>query len=401
MKIIYYSPNPWLNLQDRAGYGTHMREMINAFKRDGHDVFPVIMGGVEVKHIAANSNDTALTKTKKKLLKKFIPNYIWQSLKDIKLLRLDSAYKALLIQKIYEIKPDFIYERTAYLQRSGVGAANFTNTKHISEINSPYQEEKIIFEGKSIFHALARRIEAEQIVKTNLVCTVSTALKDYFVKRHDFDSQKILVTPNAINPDSIKLESDYSIIEKYNLQNCFVFGFVGSIFEHHGVNSLISAFSKLVVSVPQRKLRLLIVGSGEPLEKLKQQADNFGLSDKVIFTGSVPHSQVYNHIDVMDVCVLARSNWYGSPIKIFEYGALGKAIVAPDIVPVKDVVEHEEHAILCGPEVDQIMGGMLNLLENPMLGEKIASNFKQKINDMHTWGKTVEIVLSKFPYGSG
>ena len=77
MKILYYSPNPNLNLSDPAGYGTHMREMIKAFRALGHEVEVQIMGGTEPKPSVA---------AKPSLLKRFakvvIPSRRWQTLKD-------------------------------------------------------------------------------------------------------------------------------------------------------------------------------------------------------------------------------------------------------------------------------------------------------------------------------
>ena len=70
------------------------------------------------------------------------------------------------------------------------------------------------------------------------------------------------------------------------------------------------------------------MGDGEILSDLKLLCSNLNISDSVIFTGSVAHADVFAYIDLMEIAVMAKSNWYGSPVKIFEYGAMKKAIIS-------------------------------------------------------------------------
>jgi len=156
MKILYYSPHPHLNLMSPSGYGTHMREMINAFKVIGHKVLPVIIGGTEL-----NNTKMAIPKPSfiKKLLKSIIPALIWESAKDVLLIRNDMQAKKLLEQKVKAFQPDLIYERSSYLQSSGVEVANKYNIEHILEINAPYTEERIKLQGYSLFIKKAEKIE--------------------------------------------------------------------------------------------------------------------------------------------------------------------------------------------------------------------------------------------------
>ena len=55
-----------------------------------------------------------------------------------------------------------------------------------------------------------------------------------------------------------------------------------------------------------------------------------------MITGLVRHAAVGQWIRQMDIAVLPDSNDYGSPMKIFEYMAAAKAIVAPDYGPVEE-----------------------------------------------------------------
>ena len=83
---------------------------------------------------------------------------------------------------------------------------------------------------------------------------------------------------------------------------------------------------------------LVTGGDGSILPDLKNLADKLGLASKIIFTGNVAHEKVNDYLAVMDIAVMVKSNWYGSPVKIFEYGAASLPMICPDTIPVRDVI---------------------------------------------------------------
>jgi len=394
LKIIYYSPHPNLNLSDPAGYGTHMREMINAFRELGHEVITCIMGGEEKQRddMSIQFNESL----PKKAIKSLTPTRIWQSLKDIDLIRFDKTAAKKLELLVKKEKPDLIYERGFYMMISGVETAKKYEVKHILEINAPYTEEKTELEGKSLLFKKAAQREQQQVENTSQVVVVSSALKKYFSEKYPSAEQKILITPNAVDPAKTKADAvkTQELTVRYSIsEDELVIGFVGSIFPHHGVDDLIHAFHQLVEK-GLYELKLLIVGDGETLDQLKQLAHELDTDNKVIFIGNVPSNEVYNYIELMDICIMAKSNWYGSPVKIFEYGSMGKAIIAPDVDPVRDVMQNEVHGILIRSSVSELTAALKKLLSDKALKEKIARNFQQKVLSEHTWLKMAEKILS-------
>ncbi|MCC9137336.1 glycosyltransferase family 4 protein [Pontibacter silvestris] len=382
MKILYYSSHPNLNLASPSGYGTHMREMIAAFEALGHKVKPVIMGGV-----AMDSKSLTIEGRKgwKKKAAKLVPAYLWESAKDYSLLKFDTHAKQVLEKAVIAYQPDLIYERAAYLQLSGVNVAQKHNVKHVLEVNAPYAEERIALQGKSVFTGKGELFEKSQLEKANRIVVVSSALKKHLSSVHKIPEKKFVVTPNAINPALVEKGNEPDVAQKQqSVAGKVVIGFVGSIFPWHGVDLLISAFSKLTAST-KKQLHLLIVGDGEILPHLKQQAASLGLSGKVSFTGNVPHQEVFDYIAQMDICVSPKSHWYGSPVKIFEYGALGKAIIAPDNVPVRDVMEHKKTGLLVQPSVESIHEALAMYLQDETLRMNCAAKFKEKVLSEHTW----------------
>ena len=395
MRILYYSPHPELNLSDKTGYGTHMREMIQAFEQAGHEVMPVIMGGLV-------RNGTGQAKKKrssllKRILKALVPKYIWRSLKDRRLMQFDLKAESALEKKVKSFHPDLIYERAYYLQVCGVNVASRNRITHFLEVNAPYIDETFEFEQSSSYYSsLALKNEELQLNLSTKVFVVSSALKDYFVKKYKgLLSDKIIITPNCVNLDKVTVNelTKKAVIEKYNLQGKIVIGFVGSIFPYHGVDVLIKAFNE--VYKKNNKVKLMIVGDGLILEQLKSFSKTLEASDNIVFTGNVPYSEVFSFIDLMDVSVLATTEWYCSPIKLFEYGAMGKAIVAPDTQSVRDVIENGKDGLLVKSGCEFLSSALMKLIDNPALRTEIGITFKKKIENRYTWIKNAEFVLKQ------
>lgn len=389
MKILYYSPHPLLNLSDPAGYATHMREIIKAWRAQGHEVHPVIMGGTS----PAEPGNGQTSRQIKDLLKKGIPSLVWETTKDLQLRRFDRRAKQQLLAEIEAFDPDLIYERANYLQTSGVEAAQATHIPHYLEVNAPYVEERQHLNGKTWLSQRAEQAEQQQQLTTDQIIVVSSALRDFFSKKWQIPQDKYLITPNAIDPDKIHPDSSRvaSLKQSLGLQHQTVFGFVGSMFKWHGVDILITAFAALA----DQDSHLLIVGDGAIRPELEALAAALAIAGRVTFTGSVPHTDVFNYLALMDITLMSNSNWYGSPIKIFEYGAMGKAIIAPDKVPVQDVMIHEQHGLLVPPKVEAVVTAMQRMLHDTTLREKLADQFQQKVLTEHTWPQMAQMIIKQ------
>lgn len=386
MKLLYYSPHPQLRLDAPTGYGTHMREMIAAWRRMGVEVKTLIAGD-EVSGEYGESNQSRFSRWKK-----HVPSIFWETAKDINLLRYDGVLKSDLEKAITEFKPDLIYERVAYLQNSGIKMATKRHIRHISEINAPFPEERIRFSGKSWLLKQARDYERQILAHSDLITTVSSALKSHLAEKLSDIEEKIMVVPNCVNPDEVSHEREdiEEIRSAYELDGKTVIGFVGSIFPYHGVDILIKAFSALDRG---DQLRLLIVGDGETLSELKSDARRLGVLDRCIFTGSIPHRYVYAMIEAMDICCMPKSNWYGSPVKIFEYGLMKKPVIAPDVAPVKDVMRNQIDGILISPEVDELILALRRLLKNRDFRSKVATSWHEKVLLEYTWDNAAKRIL--------
>lgn len=392
MKILYYSPHPNLAVSAPTGYGTHMREMMRAFEELGHEIYYYIGGEegqvVRKKPVVPNSLPASKAKSKAKQL---IPKIIWETIRDFQLLRIDAQRKKRLLEICHEFQPDLIYERSHYGMTSGVRVAKELRIRHVLEVNSPNVQERIALSGPSLLSKRAQRKDEWVFQNSNQVLTVSTRLAEML--NIPAVAQRWNVTPNAIRPG--QKESSKRQPTRRELQipeKSFLIGFVGSIFAWHGVDLLIDSIRILV----DRGIdaRALIVGDGSVRAELVRHSEQLEVADRVIWTGSVPREDVYVYSEICNVLIMAKSNQYGSPVKLFEYALCNVPVIAPNYEPVREVMQDRVHGLIVPPDAEAIANAV-HELEDTTLAQKLAENWRNKVLDQHTWQRNAEVALSE------
>ena len=393
MKIIFYSPHPTHDIVTENGYATHQRETIIALEKLGVEVIPVVMGGTTLAEVPYKDGKAIEHKGLKAKLKGIIPRFIWVSIKDFLLMQFDKKAGKKLEEAVLKHKPNIIYERSEYLQDSGVKPAKTHGVQYFVEVNAPFVDEMKSLEGWSFWLWLGHRKERNKYTAADKVFVNSTALKDFLIKRYNIYPDKILVSPNRINKEEFIEGSKMqpTVIPDFKDNSLPLIGFVGSILPHHFVDILVDAFE--IIIKKNYKANLMIIGGGSLVENLQLQVNNLGISNCVYFTGKVPHKNIPALINLMDICVMPGSDWYGSPIKIFEYGILAKAVIAPNNGPVKDVMVDEQDGLLVEKDPMKIADAIARLIENKELRTMLGENFRNKIVAEYTWDKAAEMIL--------
>ena len=389
MKILYYSAHPHLRIEDQTGYGTHMREMIAAFETLGHDVDFLIAGhqSVPVEETQGSTTRSFI----KEFFKFMTPGLLWETLKDLKLIRIDRTNKRLLNRLIVELHPDVIYERCHYGMISGVEMANYHGIHHILEVNCPNVEERIKLSGNSLLTRRAARMGRWAFSKTDHVLTVSTHLAEH-LEIHNL-AKRWSITPNAIRLGQQK-ESTLDVTRRSMSidESAVLLGFVGSIFPWHGVDLIIHAMEQLHGKA--RQVQAIIVGDGAIVEDLKLLTQSFELDDKIHFVGSVPQRDTFVYTQLCDILIMPKSNAYGSPVKIFEYALSGKPCIVPNTFPVTEVFTHEQDGWVVDSTSEAIVSAIESIIDSPTKADKCANNWHLKVTSTHTWQSNARVALS-------
>src|SRR5262249_2480351 len=126
-------------------------------------------------------------------------------------------------------------------------------------------------------------------------------------------------------------------------------GFVGTFGPWHGVLTLAEAITLMPTD---SKVRFLLVGAGRFRDEVESMIRAAGKEDLVIFTGHLEHERVPGMLDACDILLSPHvpladgSEFFGSPTKLFEYMAMGKAIVASRLGQIGDVLTDDESGLL-------------------------------------------------------
>lgn len=317
MRIAYLCADGGIPVFGDKGGSVHVRAMVRAFARLGHEVtvlcaeagdgipdFPVMAFGA---HFAPETDRAA---------------------KERRLMAVADRIEAHLTEQHGRRPFDMIYERYGLWSAAGIRAARRLGLPVVVEVNAPLVEEQAAFRNFAL-RPEAEAIEAEVLAGATALAVVSAELVDYVTAR-GADPARVHVIGNKV--DTARFHPAIPPADTPGIPaDRFVVGFTGSLKAWHGTDVLLEAVSRLLPAIPAH---LLIVGDGPDRAPLQARAAALGLADRMTVTGWVPHDALPALIARMDVAVApypASASHYFSPLKLYEYLAMGRPVVASAI----------------------------------------------------------------------
>ncbi len=357
MKIIYHH-----RIASKDGQYVHVSEIINSLTKQGHEINIVAPKLAEDQQFGGEVG--IVTK-----LKKTIPKPLYELLEFC--YSIFDFFK--LVIAIKQFKPDFIYERYNLFFISGVISSKLFNIPLILEVNAPLFDERNKYGGLGL-RRLANWSEKYVWNNADFTLPVTQVLAERILTK-GVDKERLRVIHNGINKEHFLSKS-----EKISIENCndaqIVIGFVGFCREWHELDKVIS----LVADDKSQKLFFLIVGDGPIIPELKAQVNRLNCQDRVHFTGLVNREQMPAWLATIDIALQPAVVPYASPLKLIEYMATGKAIVAPAQGNICELLTHEENALLFD-EGDSagFLKAIQTLTEDKTLRKKISMKAKETI----------------------
>lgn len=297
------------------------------------------------------------------------------------------------IELIGNRKPSFIYQRYSINNFSGVQIARHYRVPFVLEFNgSEIWVNRHWGDSVLKYEALAEEIEMLNLKASDLVVTVSEPLKAGLIAR-GIDSEKILVNPNGVNPETYSPSIDGGRIRQmYSLENKIVLGFIGTFGKWHGAEVLAKSFGLLLQTYPElkTKVRLLMIGDGMTMPSVKQILSQW--AEYSILTGTVPQEAGPLYLAACDILVAShvpnvdQSPFFGSPTKLFEYMAMGKGIVASNLDQIGEVLEHNRTAWMVKPgDTTSLMMGLKTLIDDGLLRLRLGRAAREEVVAKYTW----------------
>ena len=154
-----------------------------------------------------------------------------------------------------------------------------------------------------------------------------------------------------------------------------VVAYAGHLYPWKGVELLLDALARVPAA------QGLIVGGHEAepdLARVRAHAERLGVSPRVTFTGYVDPPRVAPLVSEADILVVpnpssAIATRFTSPLKLFEYMAAGKPIIASALPSIREVLQHDVNAVLVEPgSAEALASGIQRLIDDPVLAARIA-----------------------------
>ena len=201
-----------------------------------------------------------------------------------------------------------------------------------------------------------------------------------------------------------QLESYYETTEGRD-----VILFVGSFRYWHGVLDLIEAFK--AVSMEHKKASLVLIGSGHLFKKAQElirHYENAGLIPKnsILLTGTISYTLLPLYLKTANVCaapfnfsinhektkidLFANHDMWWSPLKIFEYMAMEKAIVTPGIGSLPYYLGEGAGLTYDHGNIEELSSSLLSLLENKDEAAGLGTRARRRAVEKFSWDKKAE-----------
>ncbi len=266
--------------------------------------------------------------------------------------------------------PDVVYVRGIHGTVTPALAAGRLEKPLVVEVNGLLEDEV-----KGWRRAVARKSHRFTLKRAAGVVTVSPLLKEALMERYGYPAAQIEVVPNGVDPARFSPGDRDAARRKLNLPSGRqVVVCVGGFFTHHAVDLLIAGAAKAGAL-------LVLVGKEGPS------------GGDILHAGRVAHDRVPDFIAAADVCAYvlrAPHQKFGfSPLKVFEYMACGRPIVAAtDLPEIRSFINDEGVGVATALEVDAFAAAMTDLLRDPDRGRRMGQKGRALAESRYTWEKS-------------
>ena len=288
---------------------------------------------------------------------------------------------------------DLIHERFNLLALGGAWASKKLGIPFVLEVNADLLEQRK-FKGiperglRRLFALWATRMCYNTAAK--IIC-ISADLKDHLSRTWNIEDNKLTVLPCAADVEAFEPNHNPELIRQgLGLTNEPVVIWVGGFYPWHDLDLLIKSFSLVLPRHPSAKL--VLVGDGPTRQSIAQMVQNNGLQQSVIMTGAIAHSDVPDMLSIADIAVVpsaavsASHGGTGTPLKLFEYMAAGKPIVATALNQAAEVIQDGNNGLLVeAGEVNQFAEAILRLLKDPGERVRLGQNARRQAIELYSW----------------
>lgn len=301
-------------------------------------------------------------------------------------------------QVVERVRAGVVYDRLGLGSVAGAVVARRLGVPLVVEYNGSEIWAARHWDGRLRWEEVAQLAEDASLRHASLVVTVSEPLREELLAR-GIEGDRIVCHPNGVDPDRFDPArfddgARSGLRARYGIPaDALLVSFVGTFGRWHGAEVLARAAVELVPD----GIRFLFVGDGLRAQEVSGILSAAGSA--AVLAGVVPIDEIPLHLAASDVLVSPHvrnpdgSPFFGSPTKLFEYMAAGRAIVASDLDQIGEVLA-DDAAVLVEPgSVESLTRAIRSLAADPERRAALGRTARERVLARYTWHHHVRAIL--------
>jgi len=273
---------------------------------------------------------------------------------------------------------DIIYSRDQFT----LWLLSFSNYKFVYEIHKLPNHTGLY---KRIWRKAFKIITITEVLKNSIIKAGAEASK--ILVAHDGVDLDMF---NAVNKNTEELKIELNFPEEQ-----FWAGYVGkfkTLEQEKGLKTMIEALPLL-----DKEIKMAFVGGEEAeVKEYKSLAQRFNVLSRCIFIGYQPYKRMIEYMKAMDVLVLPSPDsplaYYSSPLKLFEYMASGRPVIASDLPALREIL-NDRNSLFFKPDNAADLARTIKMLKSSqMLGYHLSQQALADIKQ-YTWTNRAKNIL--------
>lgn len=392
LNIVYH-----FRVRGTGAEGVHIAGIVNSLRADGHKVHLISPTNVDPTIQSTEPLKEKKPRSVKSILLHKLADLLPQPFFEL----MEILYNLFAVCKLYKAtssrKVDFIYERYAFFNLAGAVISRLKHIPLVLEVNELSGYERV---RTQVFVKICSTIEKIVLRQSVIVISVSDFLNNEITGKIDKEKTQVVTIPNGVPEKWLKRTCNNDTLDslrnKYNLQSRKIICFVGSLVHWHNFDLLLNAVKDVQKEIPDAAI--IFLGEGPFKDYIIEKSAKLGMKkDSVLLLGYIPHSDIPDYLFLSDITVIPETNDYRSPIKMFEYMAMAKIVVAPRKPAIESVISHSEDGLLFEPGDPVSLSQMLiQGLSDTKITNNLGQNARDKILKEYTWEIHAKEILGLF-----
>ena len=285
---------------------------------------------------------------------------------------------------------------------AGAGVVRFTETKlpivvtlHgtiLNEIKSALNKSSLkgfIRASYLLLKMLTDKTDRLLLKRADKIIAVSHQLCDDIRQQYRLPEEKLTVIPNGIDINKFKPIHVEDLKKRLALANEKIILFVSKIHRQKGCHLLLEILPDILKE--DKNVKLILVGTGPYLQKLKDKAKKMGIKNHVIFAGRVSDEELPKYYNLADIFVFPTLRVESFGLVLAEAMACEKPVIASRIGGIPTVIEDNKDGILIEPgNLKELKEKIVEVLEDKELAKRLGKNARKKVVERFSLDRMVE-----------